>query len=191
MEKISVMFDAPHRSGNHLAVATLADSFPDIKFYWGYGKQHKPESFALPKEKAKHILTVLRNPLDSIISEVVVWKLQARESILSGIDNNKKMLQSMLDNINNIHISSFEDLTNNTSKYISDISKILETQPVDLDYDYIKNTLQDYYGDFLYVAPIDNQAEKNAAKELLLTDYKKEVDECIDLYKSLQQYVIQ
>ena len=76
MDKVSVMFDAPARSGNHLAVATLADSFPDIKFYWGYPNQHSPKSFALPKEKAKHILTVLRNPLDSLVSVVVVCKPQ-------------------------------------------------------------------------------------------------------------------
>ena len=191
MDKVSVMFDAPARSGNHLAVATLADSFPDIKFYWGYPNQHSPKSFALPKEKAKHILTVLRNPLDSLVSVVVVWKLQTKESILSNIDDNKKMLQSMLDNINGIHISSFEDLTNNTQKYINDMSKILEAQPVDLDYKDIKDKLQNYYADFLYVAPIDNQAEKNAAKELLLAEYKNEIDECLDLYKSLQQHIIQ
>jgi hypothetical protein len=45
--------------------------------------------------------------------------------------------------------------------------------------------LKDYYGDFLYVAPIDNQANKDIAKKFLLDNYKKEVDECIDLYKSL------
>ena len=95
MNQVSVMFDAPARSGNHLAVATLADSFPDIKFYWGYPNQHSPKSFTLPKEKAKHILTVLRNPLDSIISVVVVWKLQTKESILSAIEDNKKMLESI------------------------------------------------------------------------------------------------
>ena len=184
------MFDAPARSGNHLAVATLSDSFSNIKFYWGYPEQHSPDSFALPKEKAKHILTVLRNPLDSLISVFVVWKLQTKESRLSAIDDNKKMLQSMLDNVNRIHISSFEDLTNNTSKYINDVSKILETQPVDLDYNDIKNKLQNYYGDFLYVAPIDNQAEKNVAKELLLAEYKNEIQECLDLYQSLKQYVI-
>lgn len=191
MDKISVMFDAPARSGNHFAVAMLADSFPDVKFYWGYPIQHSPKSFALPKEKAKHILTVLRNPLDSIVSLLVVFNLQTSEAILSNIDDNKKMLQSMLDNINNIHISSFEDLTNNTPKYIRDMSKILESQPVDLDYNNIKNKLKDYYLDGFYVAPVDNQSKKDVAKELLLTEYKKEVDECIDLYKSLQQYVIQ
>jgi hypothetical protein len=191
MNQVSVMFDAPARSGNHLAVATLADSFPDIKFYWGYPNQHSPKSFALPKEKAKHILTVLRNPLDSIISVVVVWKLQTKESILSAIEDNKKMLESMLDNVNGIHISSFEDLTNNTPKYIDDVSKVIENKPVDLDYDEIKDKLQNYYPDFLYVAPINNQLEKNAAKELLLAEYKNEIDECIELYKSLQQYVIQ
>jgi uncharacterized protein YoxC len=134
---------------------------------------------------------VLRNPLDSIISVVVVWKLQTKESILSAIEDNKKMLESMLDNVNGIHISSFEDLTNNTPKYIDDVSKVIENKPVDLDYDEIKDKLQNYYPDFLYVAPINNQLEKNAAKELLLAEYKNEIDECIELYKSLQQYVIQ
>jgi len=191
MEKISVMFDAPLRSGSHLAAATLADSFPDIKFYWGYKGQHKPESFAIPKEKIDHTLTVLRYPLDSIVSTVVVWRQETKEAILSSIDSNKKMLQSMLDNTNNIHIFSFEDLTNNTPKYISDVSKILKTQPTDLDYDNIKDKLKDYYGDFLYVAPINNQASKDIARKFLLDNYKKEVDECIDLYKSLQQYVMQ
>ena len=184
------MFDTPLRSGSHLATATLAESFPDIKFYWGYKNQHNPKSFAIPKEKANHVLTVLRNPLDSIVSTVVVWKQETKKVILSSIDNNKKMLQSMLDNSNNIHISSFEDLTNNTPKYISDVSKILKTQPVDLNYDDIKNKLKNYYGDFLYVAPIDNQVSKDIAKKFLLDNYKKEIDECIDLYKSLQKYVI-
>jgi hypothetical protein len=191
MNKVSVMFDAPARSGNHLAVATLSDSFPSIKFYWGYPRQHSPKSFFLPKEKAKHILTVLRNPLDSITSLLIVFNIQTNEAILSNIDDNKKMLQSMLDNINNIHIASFEDLTNNTAKYISDVSKILETTPVDLDYNDIKNKLQDYYLNGFYVSPIDNQIQKDNARELLVSNYKKEVDECIDLYKSLQQYVIQ
>ena len=190
MQNISVLFDAPRRSGNHFAVYTLAKSFPDINFYWGYEIQHNPKSFATSKEKAKHIFTVLRDPLDSIISTVVVFKLQTKESILSSIHDNKKMLQSMLDNINNINISSFEDLTNNTSKYIRDVSKILEFQPVDLDYGNIKDKLQNYYGNFLYVAPIKNQVEKNVVKELLLTEYKKELEECISLYKSLQQHVI-
>ena len=187
MQDTSVMFDAPRRSGNHFAVSILAKSFPDINFYWGYEIQHNPKSFAISKEKAKHILTVLRNPLDSIISTVVVFELQTKESILSSIHDNKKMLQSMLDNINSIHISSFEDLTSNTSKYISDVSKILESQSADLDYDNIKDKLQNYYGNFLYVAPISNQMKKNAVKELILTEYKKEVEECTYLYKALQQ----
>ena len=184
------MFDAPRRSGNHFAVSTLSKSFPNINFYWGYEIQHNPKSFAISKEKTKHILTVLRDPLDSIISTVVVFKLQTKELILSNIDDNKKMLQSMLDNINNINVSSFEDLTNNTPKYIGDVSKILESQPSDLQYDNIKDKLQNYYGNFLYVAPIDNQASKDIARKFLLDNYKKEIDECIDLYKSLQEYVI-
>ena len=187
---MSVLFDAPKRSGNHFAVSTLAKSFPDINFYWGYEIQHNPKSFATSKEKAKHIFTVLRDPLDSIISTVVVFKLQTKESILSSIHDNKKMLQSMLDNINNINISSFEDLTKNTPKYISDISKILDTKPVDVDINNIKNKLEQYNREDFYVIPVDNQIKKDALKKVILTNYKNEIEECLDLYQSLRQYVI-
>ena len=189
MKKLSVLFDAPKRSGNHFALALLTKSFPSVNFFWGYKNQHKPKSFTISKEKVNYILTVLRYPLDSIVSTVVVWKQETKETILSSIDSNKKMLQSMLDNANNIHISLFEDLTNNTPKYISDVSKILKTQPNDLDYNDIKDKLKDYYDDFLYVAPIDNQVNKDIARKFLLDNYKKEIDECIDLYNLLQKYI--
>ena len=181
-----VTFDAPMRSGNHFCASIISSYFPDIKLFWGYRYPHNPESFTLTKEKTEHILTVLRNPLDSVASLVIA----SIEEIKEGIDNNKKMLQSMLDNVDNIHISSFEDLTKNTPKYISDISKILDIKPVDADIDNIKNKLKTYNRENFYVIPVDNQIKKDTFKGLILTNYKNEIQECIDLYQSLKQYVI-
>ena len=181
-----VTFDAPARSGNHFCASILSNYFPDIKLFWGYRYPHNPESFTLTKEKTEHILTVLRNPLDSVASLVIA----SIEEIKEGIDNNKKMLQSMLDNVDNIHISSFEDLTKNTPKYINDISKILDIKPVDADIDNIKNKLKTYNRENFYVIPVDNQIKKDTFKGLILNNYKHEIAECLDLYQSLKQYVI-
>lgn len=181
-----VTFDAPMRSGNHFCASIISNYFPDIKLFWGYRYPHNPESFTLTKEKTEHILTVLRNPLDSVVSLVIA----SIEEIKEGIDNNKKMLQSMLDNVDNIHISSFEDLTKNTPKYISDISKILDIKSVDVDINNIKNKLEQYNRKDFYVIPVDNQIKKNALKKVILTNYKNEIEECLDLYQSLRQYVI-
>ena len=181
-----VTFDAPMRSGNHFCASIISSYFPDIKLFWGYRYPHNPESFTLTKEKTEHILTVLRNPLDSVVSLVIASIEETKE----GIDNNKKMLQSMLDNVDNIRISSFEDLTKNTPKYISDISKILDIKPVDADIDNIKNKLKTYNRENFYVIPVDNQIKKDALKKVILTNYKNEIEECLDLYQSLRQYVI-
>ena len=181
-----VTFDAPMRSGNHFCASIISSYFPDIKLFWGYRYPHNPESFTLTKEKTEHILTVLRNPLDSVASLVIASIEETKE----GIDNNKKMLQSMLDNVDNIYISSFEDLTKNTPKYISDISKILDTKPVDVDINNIKNKLEQYNRENFYVIPVDNQIKKDALKKVILNNYKNEIEECLDLYQSLQQYVI-
>lgn len=186
----SVLFDAPARSGNHLAVATLAKAFPDIKFYWGYKKQHNPESFFVKKDKVDYILSVLRNPLDSVASMITLYKTYENEDIELYINNNKDIMTSMLENKNNIHMFSFEYLTSNTEEYTKDISKIIESELVDIDYQKIKNTLDNYYGDGFYVYPIDNQEDKNVAKGMLLLKHTDAINECIDLYKSLQQYVI-
>lgn len=185
-----VTFDAPRRSGNHFSVVTISNYFPDIKLFWGYKRPHNPESFTLTKEKTEHILTVLRNPLDSIVSSFILFNTQLDKSALDNINHNKKMLQSMLDNVDNIHISSFEDVTKNTPKYISDISKILDTKTVDVDINNIKNKLKQYNREDFYVIPVDNQIKKDALKKVILTNYKNEIEECLDLYQSLRQYVI-
>jgi hypothetical protein len=186
----SVLFDAPARSGNHFAVAILVKAFPDVKFYWGYKQQHSPHSFSLTKDKVNYILSVLRNPLDSIASLIALNKTYVDETIESYINDNKNIMTSILENKNNIHMFSFEYLTSDIKEYIKDVSKIVESEPVDIDYQKIKNTLDNYYGDGFYVYPIDNQEDKNVAKEVLLLSHTDKINECIDLYRSLQQYVI-
>lgn len=186
----SVLFDAPARSGNHLAVATLVKAFPDVKFYWGYKQQHSPHSFSLSKDKVDYILSVLRNPLDSVASLIALNKIYVDKTIESYINDNKNIMTSILENKNNIHMFSFEYLTSDIEEYIKDVSKIVESEPVDIDYQKIKNTLDNYYGDVFYVYPIDNQKDKNVAKEVLLLSHTDKINKCIDLYKSLQQYVI-
>ena len=185
-----VTFDAPMRSGNHFCASIISSYFPDIKLFWGYEQPHNPKSFTLSKEKTEHILTVLRNPVDSIVSSFILFKTPLDKSALDNIIDNKEMLQSMLDNVDNIHISSFEDLTKNTPKYINDISKILDIKPVDADIDNIKNKLKTYNRENFYVIPIDNQIKKDTFKGLILNNYKHEIAECLDLYQSLKQYVI-
>lgn len=185
-----VTLDAPMRSGNHFCASIISSYFPYIKLFWGYKRPHNPESFTLTKEKTEHILTVLRNPLDSIVSSFILFNTPLDKSALDSINDNKKMLQSMLDNVDNIHISSFEDLTKNTPKYISDISKILDIKPVDADIDNIKNKLKNYNREDFYVIPVDNQIKKDIFKGVILNNYKNEISECLDLYQSLQQYVI-
>lgn len=180
------MFDSPARSGNHFAIAMLAESFPDVKFYWGYPQQHSPESFSLPKEKADYIISILRHPLDCIISTIIVWNNRSNTGILSTINSYEIILKSMLDNKDKINFLLFEDLVSNPKQFLLDVKNILNVNMINIDCDDIKLKLTNYYKDFLYVVPINNDEEKQKVKNLLLSEYKNQIDYCINIYNELR-----
>jgi hypothetical protein len=179
----SILFDSTFRSGNHFTIALLKKSFPDINLYWGFKYQHNPESFNLSKDKFDYYMTVIRKPIDSIASQVLI---SSKEDINEIIIKYKLFLESVLNNKDKIHIYSFEDLINNPIKIIENIANELNIKFYTVDIDKLIKSFYKYNTQDFYVVPINNKDKlveiKLKLSEINFFNLIKEIDE---LYNKL------
>ena len=166
----SIMFDAPARCANVWTISLIKQAFPNIFQRWGYPICHSPSSFTEPTHKFSAVVTTIRNPIDSLASQIVMFKTDTTNNreLNNLIQKHIDMLQSTLDNKNNVTIFTFETATQNPESLISVLSNMLklEAQPYNRDtiFDALNKaaTISETYN-----VPVDNQDELDAAKAVL------------------------
>lgn len=166
----SIIFDAPARCGNVWTISLINQAFPEIFQRWGYPLPHSPLSFTEPTHKFNAVVTTIRKPIDSLGSQIVMFKpdVTNNRELNNLIQKHIDILQSTLDNKNNVTVFTFEAATQDPEKVISVLSNIikLDAQP------YNKDTIFDKLNQVAimseaYNLPIDNKDELDAAKAVL------------------------
>ena len=126
-------------------------------------------------------MTVIRKPIDSIASQVL---LQSEKNINEIIINYKLFLQSVLNNKEKIHIYSFENLINEPIKVIENIAYKLNIKFYTVDIDKLKKSL--FYDSNFYVVPIDNKDKLNEVKlKLSQKSFADSMIQADELYEKL------
>ena len=185
----SILFDATFRSGNHFAVGLLKKAFPNTTIYWGYKFKHNPESFNFPKDKFNFYMTSIRNPIDSVSSQVII---QPDFKIEQLIKSYKMFLDSVLKNREKIHIYSFEDIISKPMKVVENIANKLNINFENVDIDKLIKSFSSYNLKEFKVVPINKQdiiEEKTKSEkiklELLKNNFTDLISESNKLYKNL------
>jgi hypothetical protein len=189
----SVMFDAAPRCANVWTISLINQAFPNIFQRWGFPLPHSPSSFTEPTHKFGAVVTTIRNPIDSLASQIVMFKSDATNNreLNNLIQKHIDMLQSTLDNKNNVTIFTFETATQNPEKVISVLSNMLKLEAQPYDKDTIFNSLNELaILSETYNVPVDNKDELDTAKAVLsqerFADLMAKVDE---LYNKLLVFV--
>jgi len=166
----SIMFDAPARCANIWTVSLINQAFPNIFQRWGYPIPHSPLSFTSTTHKFDAVVTTIRNPIDSLGSQIVMFKTDTKSNreLNNLIQNHIDMLQSTLDNNNNVTIFTFETATQNPEKVISVLSNMLKLEAQPFNKDAIFDKLNEVaVMSETYNIPVDNKDELDAAKSVL------------------------
>jgi hypothetical protein len=166
----SVIFDAPARCANVWTTSLIKQAFPNIFQRWGYPLPHSPSSFTEPTHKFSAVVTTIRKPIDSLGSQIVMFKpdVNNNREINNLIQKHIDMLQSTLDNKNNVTIFTFETATQNPEDLISVLSNMLKLEAQPYDKDTIFNALNELaILSETYNIPVDNKDELDAAKAVL------------------------
>lgn len=166
----SIIFDAPARSANIWTISLINQAFPTIFQRWGYPLPHSLLSFSEATHKFDAIVTTLRNPIDSLASQIVMSNLDTTKNreLNNLIQKHIDMLQVTLDNKNNVTIFTFEAVTQTPETVIDALSNILNLEAQPFNSDTIFNNLSEVAAlTESYNVPIDNDSELNAAKAIL------------------------
>jgi hypothetical protein len=166
----SIMFDAPARCANVWTISLINQAFPDIFQRWGYPLPHSPSSFTPMTHKFNAVVTTIRKPIDSLSSQIVMFKpdVTNNRGLNNLIQKHIDILQSILDNKNNITIFTFEEVTQNPENVVSALSNILKVDAQPFNKDTIFDKLnQVAVMSETYNVPIDNKDELDAAKAVL------------------------
>lgn len=188
----SIMFDAPPRCANIWTISIINQAFPDIFQRWGYPLTHSLLSFTEATHIFDAIVTTIRNPIDSLASQIVMFNLDTTKNreLNNLIQNHIDMLQSILDNKNNVTIFTFETATQNPEHLISILSNILNLEAQPFNQDTIFDNLSEVASlTESYNVPIDNQDELDAAKTILQQErFADLLAKANDLYSKLLVY---
>jgi len=185
----SVIFDAPPRCANIWTISLINQAFPDIFQRWGYPIPHSPLSFTVVTHKFDAIVTTVRNPIDSLASQIVMFKTNVANNreVNNLIQKQIDMLQSTLDNKNNVTIFTFETATQNPEKVISVLSNMLNLEPQPFDRETVFNSLNEAAQiNETYNVPINNQDDLDSAKIILQQErFADLLAKANDLYSKL------
>jgi hypothetical protein len=167
----SIILDSVARCGNRWFSTCINKAFPNVLQRWGFEFPHNPESFSWAKNKFDVFATVIRNPLDFMASNILYFKADTDEKIITIFNKSISILEKTLENKDGLSVFKFEDITNNIESIISYIGAMLEVSPKDIDFDQVKNDLNSLYGDGDYIVPTNNEEDLNQAK-LIISDEK-------------------
>lgn len=187
----SVIIDAVPRSGNIFLSALINYSFPNLFQRWGYMKPHNPETFLNAPDKFDLVLVPLRNPEDSLRSEIVIGNL-TDDDIDLAIDHCKNMLLSIKNNFNKIKVIKFEDLISDPQLIADRVGQILNLNPREYNENYVKERVYRINGTTpnFYSLPIENGEEMLIAKNRLNSDrFLQALQECKSIYQEIDSLV--
>jgi len=182
----SIMFDSVVRSGNNWTMAVINQAFPQAFQRWGYLHHHNFESFSKGLENFDVTVTVVRNPIDSIASSIIAFKLDTDEKINDRIFEDKKMLIAAKNNKSNLLIFNFEDVINNTQQVTSAIGEVLNLTPQPFSAEPIRQNLEQRSDELFYLMPIDNEKALEDAKDKLRdAGFADSILELTEIYNEL------
>jgi hypothetical protein len=189
----SILFDAPARCANIWTISLINQAFPNAFQRWGYPLPHSLLSFTEPTHKFDALVTTLRNPIDSLASQIVMSSLDTTKNreLNNLIQKHIDMLQVTLDNKNNVTIFTFETATQTPEKVISALSNILNLEAQPFNKDTVFDNLSEVAAlTEAYNVPIDNQDELDAAKAILSQErFSDLIAKANELYAKLLVFV--
>jgi len=131
------------------------------------------------------MITIARNPLDSIASNLVISNLEGEDQINGAIDSCYAMLKSVQMNKQHVTIVKFEDVTSDPQSFVNNIATMLKINPVSFDISTVKKELEETAIDSFYSVPIDNADKLENAKSILQTNYADKIAQCTSIYQEL------
>lgn len=192
VNKPSILFDSAPRSANLWSIMLLNQSFPDAYQRWGYPVQHSPESFKEKTNDFDVVMTTLRNPIDALASEIVSFKIDIdnNEEITKIVKQHTNILQSILDNKDNVVIFSFEDITQYPENVINVVASILDVSPEPFNQETLLTNISDFsLVDDINHLPIENKDKIDLAKLKLSEEvFADLISEVSDLYTTLLEF---
>lgn len=185
--KISILLDSAPRSGNQFLNEIVFAAFPAIHQQWGANCiPHNVKSFEL-HEDFDLIGAVVRNPVDSIASSMLVFDAIDDDKINEQINSTLNILKTINKNKDKISVFLFEDVINNLDAVLLDFSEKLkiEVEPFDL------NRIMDYLlrerNGKRYATPVNNKEQLANAKLLLnQPNHAKSLDNCVSVYNEIK-----
>jgi len=184
-ESPSIMFDAAVRSSNQFTTTAINQMFPDAFQRWGYLTQHNPKSFLKGIQNFDLMVTVVRNPIDSIASDIVVSKSSSDEQVKECFARCLDILKEINKYKNDICILKFEEITNNPSIIGNEISSRLNYPALEYDEQKVYEALDKLPKIDYYPTPINNSDLLNDAKNTINTYYSDFLDECNSVYNEV------
>lgn len=168
-----IYFDAFPRSGNHFFMINFYKNFSNSELIWG---MHNIEFL-----QKKEMITIVRNPIDSIISYYIMEKNKKFDQI---IYENRKWLITTLENKKHIYVINFNNFIKNTE---NEIEKIKNKYPLEHKKNNIKipyiNDIKNVEGGFL---PNKKRNKiKNDIVKKLQKNYKKNIVENTKIFNEI------
>jgi hypothetical protein len=192
INKPSILFDSAPRSANLWSIALLNQAFPNAYQRWGYPVQHSLESFKEKTNNFDAVITTLRNPIDALASEIVSFKIDINdnEKIIKIIKLHTNILQSILDNKNNIIIFSFEGITQHPEDVIKIIESILNINSEPFNEEELLKSISNFTSiDNKHHLPIENNDKISLAKSKLSEEvFADLINKVNDLYTTLIKF---
>jgi hypothetical protein len=187
----SVIIDAVPRSGNIFLSTLVNYSFPNLFQRWGYMKPHNPETFSYAPDKFDLVLVPLRNPEDSLRSEIVIGNL-TDDDIDLVIEHCKNMLISIQNNLSKLKIIKFENLVSDPQTVVEEIGNLLNLNPRTYNENFVKERIYKINGmtPNFYSLPIENGEEMLVAQNRLQSErFLNNLNECKEIYQSIYSLV--
>lgn len=189
----SIIFDATARSANIWTIEVLHQAFPNAFQRWGYLEQHNPLTFEKDTHGFGCVATVIRNPIDLIASQIVMFKTNTSNNreVYNLIQKNIDILDSIYRNKNNVTIFSFETATTDPETLVSVVSNMLEVDPEPYNKEVLVENIQQFTAghEGFYSLPIDNQDELDSIKTFLQQErFADLLAKANDLYSKLLVY---
>lgn len=184
-ESPSILFDAAVRSSNQFTTTVINQMFPDAFQRWGYLVQHNPKSFLKGIQNFDITVTVIRNPIDSIASDIVVSKSISDNEIKECFARCLDILKEIHKYKNDICILKFEEIINNPSIIGNEISSRLNYTALEYDEQKVYETLDKLPKIDYYPIPINNSDLLNDAKNKINNEYSYLLNECNIIYNEL------
>lgn len=182
----SIMIDAAPRSGNRWLNATVNCAFPSAFQRWGYLHQHNVKTFENSIGKFDIIISVIRNPQDSLASTLNIFGHNDSQMIINNIIGTMDMLKGIKQYKNDILLFTFEEITQNISAVLNVIASQIQVNALPIDEAEIKDRLIKESSGSFYSLPIDNAERLDEMKAILARpEFESLMKEATNLYNQI------